>query len=314
MAIFNIPFFDDLEKKRRANDGKISPPPNSATPPINPDASIPAPNIGPASSPMPPTREARMPALDTAMSRTDEYTGAYDEAVGKKQPRWKSGLLGALRGFGEGLSTGGGLGAGIGGALAGGGMGAINPRALREAQFEQQVAPRLGRRWALEDRDRNRRMEDAKFAQEERFNQARISQMGVEMEESRARARKLGEPAPPKERQQEWKLGRNKVTGQFKWYDAADPTQSGEHDAYVKPDDYQPVLRVDNQGNYVDVKAAAAKGQPVKAFQKPKAAPKPKKEPKNIGISDVRAYAEEHGLTESQAVAKFANGGYTVRR
>jgi hypothetical protein len=302
MPIFNLgpdPFNPDAKKRKaielpNLTDGKVDPPPR--------------PMEAPASMADPRAITVEAPVKDRYHQWYDTRADYLDKTPG----RWKSGLLGSLSGFLQGIGSGGGLAGGLGGAISGGAYGAIAPRKLREAQFNAQVMPKLQQRWQFEDQDRTRQMQQGQFDQESQYNAARTANVQADTALKGAETTKALRPPTPAAKPQEWKLGRNKATGQFKWYDAADSTQAGEHDAYVKPDDYQPVFRVDNKGNYVDVKAAAAKGQPVKAFQKPQGAPKPKEEKKFVSRSQVRKAAAENNINESDAAAAFVSKGYRI--
>lgn len=240
-------------------------------------------------------------------SRAEEMSEARNVYNQKQPGRLKAGLLGALQTVGAGgaQDLGQAFGQGIGGFVGG----LINPRGVRNRQFEQQIRPQIEERFQLEDRERALRASEAKDQQDAEFQQARIADIN-----SQIRTREAPKPIPrrqpirsdrglydpdagaiipgteplpaaPKVPAPQLKFGRDK-RGRFTWYNAADKLEAAEHTPMP----------------------------PAFAQPKAKAAAKPKKQPKNIGISDVRAYAEENKLTESQAIAKFANDGWTVRR
>jgi hypothetical protein len=269
------------------------------------------PNVGPK-GPEIGLPEPKLPSLDTSMSRSDEFAGAYDAAVNRKQPRWQSGLLGALRGFGQGLLTGN-LAGGLGGAIAGSLGGAINPRNLREQMFEEQTLPRMERRWKLEDMDRGRQAAGVKAAQDSAFNAAKIAETNANTQESLARARKLGEPEPAKLLPQEWKMGTNNETGRLGWFNVADPSMASKFTAYVTPKgEPDPDWRVDSTGTWVNLNAPENKGKKFKTFVKPTAPRSPKEAAKYVSKSQVLQFAEENNMTPSDASAIFKNKGYRV--
>src|SRR5262245_29918379 len=71
------------------------------TPGFNPDggAPIPEPNVRrPIAGAAAPIPEARIPEFNPRpMSRSDEFYGARDEALGRKEPRWRTVLQAGLR-------------------------------------------------------------------------------------------------------------------------------------------------------------------------------------------------------------------------
>jgi hypothetical protein len=234
---------------------------------LTPEFNPPAPNVGPV-APEVRTREAALPAFNPTMTRSDEYRGLRDEYLANTPGRKKSGLIGALLGGLQGLASGNGLGGAIGGALAGGTFGAINPRGLREQQFEQTVMPRLERQWKMEDMDVDRRQAGLKAAQDTQFHDARLKQIGADVEESQARVRKLGEPAAPdfmntprgtmnKATQQivpgtetlpdrervftpQLKFGKSRKTGRLGWYDATNEAKAEDYIPMPEPRSFAP--------------------------------------------------------------------------
>lgn len=184
---FGLPY-DNEEQRRRL----------MMTPGINPNApNMPMPTRSAptltASDPLPPPRpnipmpaptirEAPLPEYRPPMiTRAEGLAGAKDEFMAKTPGRFKSGVMGALRGLGQGLATGGGLGAGLGGAIAGGAGGAINPRGMREMEFNQVKKPQIFERFRLEDQEAAQRTAVAKAAADQAMTQAQLENIGGQM-------------------------------------------------------------------------------------------------------------------------------------
>jgi hypothetical protein len=120
------------------------------------------------------------------ITRAEELEGAKTEYLAKTPGRFKSGLLGALRGAAQGFSTGGGLAAGLGGALAGGAFGAINPRGERAMEFETIRKPRILERFALEDQEQAARLAEEKARREAASAAAKIADIQSQIESRQA--------------------------------------------------------------------------------------------------------------------------------
>jgi len=213
MPIFGLPF-DPEELRRRA-----------LTPGINPNAPSPLPNIPapnprmplpvrppeavmstrmpgpPGSSPLPETAMGRpnlplpapgipggtgMPPIKQP-TRADQYREAKDVYMMGTPGRGKSALLGALQGGLRGLAQGG-LGGAAGGALGGALGGGVNPRGLREAEFNQRVRPEILEGFTMEDQDRAGRIQAAKAAAEQAMTQAQLENIN-----SQIRSRQSGD-------------------------------------------------------------------------------------------------------------------------
>jgi hypothetical protein len=238
---------------------------------------------------------------------------AKDVYLKKPEGRLKSTLRGALYGAVEGLRSGQGLGAGLGGAVAGGTVGAVSPRTIRRAQFETEVAPQILQRHQLEDAEAQRLRQMATDEQNAMMSRARLEDLeaGIELKRSQAEENRLPRPTPGPA--PSWQRGRNRRTGQFAVFNAADPAQNAEHEPYIEERQPQTRWVVNDQGVYEDVIKATREGRKVRALQRPKAAPKPKEEPKVASISQVRKAAEEHfGGDVSEAEAAFVRKGYRI--
>lgn len=250
-------------------------------------------------APPPPAYTAPPPPLERP-SRGQELDEAKSAYLQQTPGRFKSGLRGALQGALQGLATGQGLGGAIGGALGGGLVGAVNPRGLREQQFNQEIAPKIQQRWGMEDQDRaaqrqagidfmNAQKTQAEIGAIDRSNQPRAPRppsygnapgIGIYNEQTG----EVTTPAPPKEEKQPRYVkafGRNRQTGRYSYYNAADKADADLHD-------------------------------PAPPLQRPKAAGKAKKEPQYVSISKVREFAEKQGISVSEAKARAKADGFTV--
>jgi hypothetical protein len=280
------------------------------TPVALPETSMPT---RPTPLPMPGTPPGgvmRGPAINR-QSRYDEMQEAKDVYLQGTPGRLKSGLLGAFRGGLQGLATGQGLGGALGGAVAGAGFGAINPRGQREMQFNEQVRPKIAERWGYEAQDAAAQRQAAIDEQNALMNRGRLAEIeaGIDLKQSEAEKNRRPIASPVG-----LKLGTNRKTGRLEWYDARNPNTAGNFDPYTKPETQQKVFRPNERGEYVDVAAETAAGRKVKAYQRPRAAAKPKEGKKTIAITDLRAWAEENNMTTDQAGAKWRADGYTVTR
>jgi hypothetical protein len=126
-------------------------------------------------------RAATVPNL----SRYDQLQGAKDVWMLGTEGRGKAGLKGVLRGAAAGLQSGG-LAGGLGGALVGGLGGLISPRRIREMEFEERVRPRILERFAYEDADRARQMQQAQAEAAQAMQQAQIDNIRSQIESRRA--------------------------------------------------------------------------------------------------------------------------------
>lgn len=291
-------FMSDEETRRRRIRPRLGPPPT--LPDLEtPEVPMTAPTTPPRLGMWRPYRQ----------NRYEEMSEAKDAYLQKTPGRFKSGALGALRGF-----AGGG---GLLGAITGGVAGAVDPKGLREQQFNQRIRPQIEERFRFEDMERAQQAQEASAQRQGVFDQAKLQEMGADIDLKRSQAEKNRMPAPVKTPTPQYKLGRNLRTGQFKWFDAADPAQAGEHEPHVNQPAQPSRFVVNERGEYVDVNAETKAGRKVKAFQRPrvpKAAPKAKAEKKYAAITDVRAYAESKGISESQAATAFKEKGYQIVR
>lgn len=208
MPFFGLPFNDE-EMRRRALTPGINPnaPPPLAMPrrpafplPGRPDVPSPLPGMS-GSSPLPETAMGNprlpmpspgipggtgMPAIKQP-TRAEHLRESKDVFLQGTPGRGKSALLGAAQGALRGLAQGG-LGGAIGGALGGGLGGGINPRGLREAEFNQRVRPEILQGFEMDDQEKAARMAAAKAASEQAMTEARMADI-----ESQIRSRQTGD-------------------------------------------------------------------------------------------------------------------------
>lgn len=247
-----------------------------------------------------------MPPMEPArQSRYGEMQEAKDVYLKGTPSRRKSLLLGALKGGLTGLASGGGLGGAIGGAVAGGAVGGISPRTLRRQQFETEIAPQIQERWGYED------YESAARAQaEDRMMKRRQAESGIALQESQIERNRRPPATSP--RAPQFRLGRDKRTGELEYYNLNDPqdVQNFEPAEFEQ----QPSSRWvrDASGNYIDLNAPENKGRRVRGYDRPRAPRQPKAEKKYASIDDVREAAEQANMTVSRMKAKFIEKGYTV--
>jgi hypothetical protein len=212
-------------------DRRSSPPGyNDPPPPTLPELSRPTPLPGPRGVPF----EAPLGHTLPRETRAQEMQTAKDVYLKKPEGRLKSTLRGALYGAVEGLRSGQGLGAGLGGAVAGGTVGAVSPRTIRRAQFETEVAPQILQRHQLEDAEAQRLRQMATDEQNAMMSRARLEDLeaGIELKRSQAEENRLPRPTPGPA--PSWQRGRNRRTGQFAVFNAADPAQNAEHEPYIE--------------------------------------------------------------------------------
>lgn len=215
---YGLPFlYDDEERKRLL------------TPPINPDAALPrrplsapplpeTPRTMPGLPPPSPLPEVAAPNVSLpARGKPNALPGPPNEMEPFEPPsrytqvqaekegylrgtpgRGKSSLKGALRGFVRGLGTGQGLGGGIGGAITGAAQGAIDPRGLREAEFQERELPKLYERFAFEDADRAAKAAARKAAGEQALNRMQLANT-----QSQINSRTLGDELAAAKEQRE---------------------------------------------------------------------------------------------------------------
>lgn len=291
MPLFGLIPYNDEEKRRRrllTEEDNYAPPP-----PALPEISGRRPSLSAAGSPesvTPPTLPSRRP------SRLEEMNEAKDVYMRKTPGRARAGLLGGLQALGQGGSQdlGQTVGQGLGGLIGG----LIDPKGVREAQFNQRVRPQIMDRFAAEDQERAG------------LRQAEQDALGVELKRAQiGQMNRANMPEPPK-RPSLMDIPR----GVF------DPETRmiipGTEPLPAAPKPPAPRYVVNERGEYVDVAGEAAAGRKVKAFQKPKATGgggKAKKESKVVSRSQVEKAADEHfGGDDSEAAAAFVRKGYRI--
>lgn len=292
MAIF--PYEDEEERRRR----RLSPPnpvmdlamgelESSRRPPVLPGIETARPGMSSMGAP-----NTLPPPTINRQSRGDEMAEARGAYLEKTPGRGKSALTGALQAF-----LGGG---GLAGAAMGGLAGAVDPRGLREQQFNRRIRPQIEERFRYEDADRAAVRQAEQDALNNQYRTAQIGEL-----ESQAYKNRLPPPAPPETFENASGLGiYNKRTGQVTT--PAPPPQ---------PRELAPRPVVNDRGEYVDFNAETKAGRKVKAFQKPKATGgKAKEEKKVVGMDRIRQYMKDTGKSRTEAIADAIRDGYQVVR
>jgi hypothetical protein len=163
--------FDDEEERRRRRP--------FLTPPINPEADMldEPPDLPPRPRAMlpPPGNPGGMEAPEYTpqdMAPPSRYQRLEAEKQGYMRGtpgRFKSALTGALQGLAAG---------GPGGALTGAAYGAIDPRRVREVEFNQRVRPQIQERFAFEDQQRAVERQAEQDALNAEYRRAQIGELG----------------------------------------------------------------------------------------------------------------------------------------
>lgn len=295
MAFFPRRRRDDEYDQFMVDDPGADPMP--ALPDLRPPRPVPlaGPNGAPYEAPRatPPFRQSR--GAEMAEARDVYLQGA----PGRGKSALKGALLGGLRGLAQG-GLGGALGGAVGGALGGG----VNPRGLREQEFNQQIRPRIQERFGYEDQAAQAQRQ---AEQDELNNQFKLAQINATNRSNLPRpvrppalmntpggvldpeTRTIvpGTQPQPKEKETPYSkgFGRNRKTGRLGYYNVRDKQEAAEYDPAP------PLSRPRTPG-----------------------APKAKKEGKFVSITQVRKAAEENGISESDASTAFRSKGYTIVR
>ena len=291
MPIF--PYENEEERKRRrlnlpTEEGYPGP-----TPPALPEISTPRQPMMGAGNPgsiTPPTFPNRRP------SRFEEMNEAKDVYMQKRPSRLGGAVLGGLQAIGGGGSQdlGGAVGQGIGGLIGG----LINPKAVRERQFNQRVRPQIEDRFRAEDAERAA------------TRQAEQDALGVELERAKIGAtNRQNIPAPPRPQAP--------IRSDRGLYDpAAGGIIPGTEPLPPAPRELSPRPVLNERGEYVDFNAETKAGRKVKAFQKPKAvgSGKAKQPPKVVSMTQIREYMKQTGKSRSDAIADAMRDGYRIAR
>lgn len=140
--------------------------------------------------------------IDLAPPTRLERLKAEQEGFMRGTPgRGRSGVMGALRGFAQGIATGGGLGAGLGGALAGGIYGGVDPRGLREIQFNERMRPKILERFAMEDEEQARQAAAIKATNDQAMNRLQMTNLQGQIDDRKSAATRADAEQRFKERQ-----------------------------------------------------------------------------------------------------------------
>lgn len=196
--------YDEEERRKRLLTPGINP--NAPLPPVPAPRPIPVPRGGipggaptgpipgaprpstlPELDPLPPEAERALlssaaPIPNTPIapinrpSRYEELSEAKDVYLQGTPGRGRSAGLGALRGVGPGLQAGG-LAGGLGGLVAGALGGLINPRRLREMEFDERVKPEIFERFGMEDAERALQAQAAKQTADAAMNRMQMANM-----------------------------------------------------------------------------------------------------------------------------------------
>lgn len=290
-----LPYPDEEEERRRR--GLPPEVPRRPTPLMPPDV-LPEAGMGePAPLPTrgnPGALPSPMPSLRPP-NRGEQIYEARDVYLQGTPGRGKSALTGALRGFLEG---GGLLGAGMG-ALSG----AVDPRGLREDEFNRRVRPQIVDRFAIEDADRAA----VTAAEDRQLNNAyRTAQIG-ELESQAEKNRRPTILPPP----------RPIISPRGLYDPAARGIIPGTEPLPPQPRELAPRPVLNERGEYVDFNAETKAGRRVKAFQKPEKSGggrKAKEPPKVVSMTQIRQYMKATGKSRSDAIADAMRDGYRIAK
>lgn len=174
-------------------------------------------------------------------------------------------------------------------------------------EFEQYEKPQILQHFAMEDYE-----SAARSAAEDRMLRRHQAETGIALQESQIE-RNRRPPAAPKLAPQ-LRLGRDRRTGELDYYDAGDPQDRANYDPAEFPKEERPDRRFTDRG-MVDVsKLSPEELRKLRPYQRPRAGRQPKAEQKFVSISKVREFAEQHGISESDAAAQARADGYTIVR
>jgi len=179
MPLFGLPAFDAPRRRRRSP---------FLTPPINPEADMSdnladdapeLPDLPPNPRPMLPPPSGIPGGVEPPPYSPQDSLGPptrYQRYEAEKQGymrgrpvRLKSALTGAL----QGLTAGG-----PGGALTGAAYGALDPRRVREVEFNQRIRPQIQERFGYEDQQRAQQRQAEADALNEELRRAQIGELG----------------------------------------------------------------------------------------------------------------------------------------
>ncbi len=293
MALFRLPFTLDEEERKRRSGLPTEEDDYTTPPPALPEISTGRPPMMAAGSPgsvTPSTFSSRRP------SRLEEMNEAKDVYMQKTPGRGRAALLGGLQALGQSnpQDFGSAVGQGIGGLIGG----LINPRGVREQQFNQRVRPQIMERFGAEDAERAATRQAEQDALNTDLKRAQIGATN--------RQNMPAQPRPPAPIRSDRGL-----------YDPqAGRIIPGTEPLPAAPRELAPRPVLNERGEYVDFNAETKAGRKVKAFQKPKASGgggKAKKEQKVVSRTQVEKAADEHfGGDDSEAAAAFVRKGYRI--
>lgn len=274
-----LPYDDEEERRRR---GLPLPPP--ALPP----SPTPLPTRG-----NPDTLPSPMPSLRPP-GRGEQINEARDVYMLGTPGRGKSAAKGALQAF---LGGGGLLGAGLG-AISG----AVDPRGLREQEFNTRVRPQILERFSLEDADRAA----AQAAEDRQLNSAyRTAQIGE--------LNRRGILEPPKPRQP--------IRSDRGLYDLdAGRIIPGTEPLPPAPRQLNPNFEYDvdrlpyNLNDPAERKKFELLPRSKRVKPEKTGTAKPKEKQKFVPLSKIREYAKQKGISRDQAEAEARADGYTIVR
>jgi hypothetical protein len=126
----------------------------------------------PGPSPVSPDLAAAAAAPPT---RYQQYQAEKQAFMRGTPGRFKSGLLNTARGALQGLATGQGLAGAVGGAIGGFAGGVVNPKGIREQEFNERIRPQIIERFGYEDQARAQELAAEKAARENAIAEADIN-------------------------------------------------------------------------------------------------------------------------------------------
>lgn len=305
--------YDDYDDEGIYADYPPRPRRRSALPDIEPGLGIPMPARG-APGAMPPTFPSGR------QSRYDELGEARDVYLKGTPVRGKSAVLGAIRGALQGLMSGQGA---LPGAVTGAIGGAVDPRGMREQEFNRKIRPQIEERFAYEDQAAAQQRQQGIDAERSALNAAQIGNLQSEgayrqgrLEIGRQNARRQSEVAQStidlnNARAEAARTGKSVIRdvvgedGQVRTYQIGangEMTElGGSARAAINQSNIKSREKVAGMREAgVNTRASARAAQPKKPFRGYKS------------MTDIYKYMSDTGRTESQAIADALNDGYRI--